>query len=316
VTHAVNAYDASELWRAVPYTERLFLGMTLWCPAECRHCATGSTPHSNLWMSLEMAKKIACRGRARGFVRLVLSGGEVLGRFDEIISLTSATAGIGYKVWIETNAFWASSPEVAMRCARALHEAGIEQLVISTDVYHLAFIPFERVAFAIAACEAQGIAYHVDVSHSDEINTDLRLLEAVRQNGVEPGYWDLQPMGRGAQLPARAFCQYDRSTMPECDGLCLAFDPTGRASCCCNFNQHSNRSPLSLGTLHDRDFDDIVSDFLGSPYLRLIASGGLRNAPVTDPSRVAGVCEVCLGVFNLRTFASWVEGAVTPNLTP
>ncbi len=238
-------------------------------------------------------------GRGYGFKLLVLSGGEALYYFNDIQEIIKCSAKLGYSVWVETNAYWAGSRSLAREKVSLLKRAGVAQLVISTDLFHLPFVPLDRVIWAIQAAEEVGVGYHIDVTRSGNPGEDSKITASLRLLGVEPGYWDPIPFGRGKYLAKNLFKQYRHSEVPACDGLCLAIDPLGNCSCCCNFRVHENGSKLNLGNIYRHDFEHIIKGFQHSPYLEFVNAGGLREIPLVNGALTyTDVCDVCCRVFN------------------
>ena len=74
------------------------------------------------------------------------AGGEPFYDFERLLAIAQAAQAAGLRVLekVETNAFWATDDEVTREKIRKLAEAGMEMLLISTDVYHQEFVPVER----------------------------------------------------------------------------------------------------------------------------------------------------------------------------
>jgi MoaA/NifB/PqqE/SkfB family radical SAM enzyme len=126
--------------------------LTYWCNARCAFCYVYSAPERGGRMRITDALKIwssldqlaAKHGKK---MRIHLSGGEPFGDWPHVLSLVRAArvAGLTPLEKVETNAFWASSDGITRARLEQLDALGMERLVVSTDVYHQEFIPFERV---------------------------------------------------------------------------------------------------------------------------------------------------------------------------
>jgi len=123
--------------------------VTDWCPARCRHCYVCSGPERSAWMSVHDATAhlaaLARLGVPADGVHI--GGGEPFGDFDRLLAIVRSASdagldGIGY---VETCGFWATSEVVVRGRLRALAEAGMRQVSISTDPYHQEFVPPDRV---------------------------------------------------------------------------------------------------------------------------------------------------------------------------
>lgn len=127
--------------------------LTYWCNARCAFCYVYSAPERggwmrvadavNLWRSLD--RLAANHGKK---MRIHLSGGEPFGDWPRLLSIarTAHDAGLTLLEKVETNAFWATSDGVTRARLEQLDALGMERLVVSADVYHQEFVPFERAA--------------------------------------------------------------------------------------------------------------------------------------------------------------------------
>ncbi len=126
--------------------------LTYWCNAKCTFCYVYSSPERGGWMNTTDAVTIwrsldqlaAKHGKT---MRIHLAGGEPFGDWPRLLALVRAArdAGLTPLEKIETNAFWATSDGLTRARLEQLDVLGMELLVVSTDVYHQEFIPFDRV---------------------------------------------------------------------------------------------------------------------------------------------------------------------------
>jgi MoaA/NifB/PqqE/SkfB family radical SAM enzyme len=126
--------------------------LTYWCNARCAFCYVYSSPDHRGWMNVTDAVEIwrsldrlaAEHGQT---MRIHLAGGEPFGDWPRLLSLVRAAreAGLTPLEKIETNAFWASGNAVVRARLEQLDALGMSVLVVSTDMYHQEFVPFERV---------------------------------------------------------------------------------------------------------------------------------------------------------------------------
>jgi MoaA/NifB/PqqE/SkfB family radical SAM enzyme len=135
--------------------------LTYWCNARCAFCYVYSAPDRGGRMSIADALKIwrsldqlAAKHGKR--MRVHLSGGEPFGDWPHLLSLLRAArdAGLTPPEKIETNACWATSDGVTRARLEQLDALGMELLVVSTDIYHQEFVPFERVKRCVEIARA------------------------------------------------------------------------------------------------------------------------------------------------------------------
>jgi hypothetical protein len=81
-----------------------------------------------------------------------LAGGEAMLNFPLLLDSVRAARRFGVRLeYLETNAAWALSEEVAREKFSLLQEAGLGAVLISATPFHNEFIPFERTRNAISA---------------------------------------------------------------------------------------------------------------------------------------------------------------------
>ncbi len=126
--------------------------LTYWCSARCAFCYVHSGPDRAGEMSRETALALwrgldehaARHGKA---MRVHLAGGEPFGDWPKLLDVIASArqAGLTPLEKVETNAYWATEDELTRARLRALDGLGMQLLVISADVYHQQFVPFDRV---------------------------------------------------------------------------------------------------------------------------------------------------------------------------
>lgn len=133
------------------------LMVTYWCNAKCAFCYVYSGPDRGgelsrddavaLWSGLD--RHAASHGK---IMRIHLAGGEPFGDWVQLIAIVRAArdAGLTRLEKVETNAAWASEDGLTRARLEHLDALGMEKLIISADVYHQEFVPFERVERLVA----------------------------------------------------------------------------------------------------------------------------------------------------------------------
>ncbi|NUQ48356.1 MAG: radical SAM protein, partial [Phycisphaerae bacterium] len=128
------------------------LMVTYWCNARCAFCYVYSAPDRG--GSLEIADAVALwRGldelaaAAGKTMRIHLAGGEPFGDWPRLVCIIRAArdAGLTRLEKVETNAFWASDDDLTRARLELLDALGMEKLVVSSDVYHQEYVPFDNV---------------------------------------------------------------------------------------------------------------------------------------------------------------------------
>lgn len=126
--------------------------LTYACPARCAICYVHAGPEQGGWMPVETAvslwRSLDALATAHGrTMRVHLAGGEPFSNWPRLVEIIRAAreAGLTPLEKVETNAFWATEDERVRSRLATLHELGMQKLVVSSDVFHQQFVPFERV---------------------------------------------------------------------------------------------------------------------------------------------------------------------------
>src|SRR5215470_7199012 len=122
------------------------------CTAQCRHCSMNAGPDREDMLSWPELESIINQlfDELKNLEVVVFSGGEatMLGEdLHKAIRLCKQRRP-AVVVRLVTNAFWAHTPAAAETTLRALKDAGLDELNISTDDYHLPYISLQRVKHA------------------------------------------------------------------------------------------------------------------------------------------------------------------------
>lgn len=80
-------------------------------------------------------------------LKVHLTGGEPFGDWPALLAVLQAAQTHGLTAHeVETNASWCTDRQEAQRRCRKLDQVGLGRLVISCDLYHQEYVPYERVA--------------------------------------------------------------------------------------------------------------------------------------------------------------------------
>jgi hypothetical protein len=114
----------------------LHLLLTYRCDMECDHCFVWGSPRQSGTMSLQDVQKILKQARVLRTVEWIyFEGGEPFLYYPILARGVEEAAGMGFKVGIVTNGYWATTVEDAIRWLDPL--AGkVEDLAISSDLFH------------------------------------------------------------------------------------------------------------------------------------------------------------------------------------
>jgi len=131
--------------------------LTYQCNYECDHCFVWGSPSQEGTMTLAQIRDIYRQARELGTVKWIyLEGGEPFLYYPIMVRAAQEAAERGFRVGIVTNDYWATTVEDAVEWLRPL--AGIVQdLTISTDLFHYDEVMSAHARNALAAAEQLGI---------------------------------------------------------------------------------------------------------------------------------------------------------------
>jgi MoaA/NifB/PqqE/SkfB family radical SAM enzyme len=183
-----DRYVLAELERFTPATsgegpapqpglQTLILAVTKKCPLRCRHCCEWDALNAPETLDRDRLAAIVAGFQRVGVSQILLSGGEPLQRFDDVLHLLR-TAAPGTDFWILTSGLGLTDER-----ARRLRAAGLTGVCISLDHWepaaHDAFrgFPgsFQRAREAAAAARAAGLALCLTLCPTREFLRDGNL---------------------------------------------------------------------------------------------------------------------------------------------
>ncbi|QWG14176.1 radical SAM protein [Bradyrhizobium sediminis] len=233
--------------------------VTLRCPASCAHCAVHSSPRRREKIEPGLARQAVEEAAASG-LNIVLSGGEAMLCPTLVFDLATRASLHGVSVAVYTNGFWATTPARAERMTQSLTEAGVDCLLLSTDAFHLPFVPVTRVENACRAAAATGMTVEVAVpSRPADREAAAALARLRRIPGVLVRSHGIARAGRAANLELDNFC----SGIPDapCHVLGqLALGPDGTLyACCAAAIGFGPASPLCAGRFGERSLAQLIA---------------------------------------------------------
>lgn len=130
------------------------------CNANCSICSFECSPHKSNKMNVEDAKTYIDEAvECAGVSRLAITGGEALLYYDEILQVINHAYKRGLYVTCNSNGYWARTLDETGIKMLNLIKAGLKQITISVDQYHMQYIPIENIRNIITA--AKRLQLHV-----------------------------------------------------------------------------------------------------------------------------------------------------------
>ncbi len=131
--------------------------LTYQCTFECDHCFVWGSPRQSGTLTLGQIANILEQAKEAGAEWIYFEGGEPFLYYAVMLRGVQMAAGMGFKVGIVTNAYWANSLEDALEWLKPF--AGlIGDLSVSSDLYHYSEQMSAQARYAVAAAEQLGLA--------------------------------------------------------------------------------------------------------------------------------------------------------------
>ena len=293
------------------------LEIGLKCPIACRHCWSDCRPDRVEQMDLAVLRTaIRQFGEIEHSEIVALTGGEPFIYPDHLlIALEEINRFPHLKSSVITNGFWATSKRKAIETLENLPQ--INQVCVSTDIYHKEFIPPAFIKNALLACEELGIYTFLAVcienyeTYHDELK---RTLGEDLFNRTVKWVTDLQKIGRAVNLTINSKRLSDNILWDSCfiaGSPFILYDGTVVTCCNCTRLRRSTYkppskgfiSPLEVGRLSTSRLQDMfleMNEDVIIQTLRTIGVGGILNILKQtgmcreDVSSYNHVCELCI----------------------
>jgi hypothetical protein len=272
---------------------------------------------------------------------VIFAGGEPTLLGEHLLDAIAHCDSLGLATRLVTNASWAKHPTAARRRIIALREAGLTELNISVDDYHLPYIPFENIVNAWRAAHGMGFSAVIiancygpkSVVTPTFIQQRLgeklplvydekghkQILHVLSEDGTVYGLSNayLQNLGRSHELidVSKFFDPRDPS---EIAGGCpwaiqsAAISPKNHLVACCGMEAENN-PVLDFGSLDEEGVDTLLARanddvvvaaiaYLGPVYLKRFIE--LHAPDVPFRNRYHSMCELCEDIVTRRETVS------------
>jgi hypothetical protein len=151
--------------------------LTYKCTIACPHCIVEAGPHRKETMRLDNVLDWISQaaGYKNGYIQgCALTGGEVFHDIDTLRLVSDHAHSLGFIVSTVTNAFWATSKQVAIDLLKTL--PSIHLICVSTDAYHQRFISLDHIRNSVGAAKELGLSYTIAVCKDAEESPRFRQL--------------------------------------------------------------------------------------------------------------------------------------------
>lgn len=239
--------------------EKIEFVVTYACTGRCKHCSEGDHrscgEHIDPAVAADAVNKIAA---AYPIKTVMTFGGEPLLYPQTVCAVMKAAKESGVpRRQIITNGYFSKDAERIREIVNQIADAGVNDLLLSADVFHQEYIPIEPVKlFAIEAKNA-GIpiriqpAWLVSSEDGNEYNNKTKeIISVFNELGIEENEGNvIFPEGNALKY----FAEYFTDSAPEnpyaedpADVRCVSFDPNG---------------DVLDGNVYEKDIIEILKDY-------------------------------------------------------
>lgn len=283
------------------------------CTAACDHCCVGASPKARSRIPVDRIHRLIDEAaRVPSIERITFTGGECFLLGPDLDALVGHAHGRGFAVRAISNGYWAVDGEAARKRLARLRRHGLGELMLSTGTFHQKFVPVERIAHAVRAAAAHGIAVRVSIEDCDQdrwdeapLVSELADLIAGRRVQLVRDPWITDAGGRGAA--ALSNDTFLAGHPDFASGACrqildgLSVTPDQQLVACCGFPQEE-LPRLRIGSVAEEPLDELLArtpDGLLKMWLHVSGPHGIaefvsRHVPGYALPRAASICESCV----------------------
>ena len=293
------------------------------CSGRCKHCSNGEHTGAGESVNADAAESAIKRLAERFAIQSVMTfGGEPLLFAETVCKIHTAARDCGIsKRQIITNGYFSKNEDRINKVARDLCASGVNDILLSVDVFHQEFIPIEPVMHFAEALLKQGApslrmqpVWVIDENHKNPYNTETkRLLNLFGDMGIQVNEGNnIFPSGNALKYLAEYFTSPDNldlsvpcGSMPYTERpdevYCVSVNPAGDVEIC----------SITIGNIYENDILKIIDSYdpYGNPASRAVLNGGvpalLRYAEsqgitmdISDCRSACGVCRKTMAALN------------------
>ena len=300
------------------------------CSGRCKHCSNGERPSSGESIDADAAVAVVNRLAAGFAVDSVMTfGGEPLLYPETVCMIHAAACDCGIpKRQLITNGYFSKDEHRIDEVAQALRDSGVNDILLSVDVFHQEFIPLEPVVTFADALLRNNVpslrvqpAWVVNENSVNPYNTETkRLLKLFTDKGIYtnegnnifPSGNALKYLGEYFQPQGEIDLSLPCGSMPyteRLDGVrCFGINPNGDVNLC----------SVTIGNIYRTDIQDIVDHYdpYSNPAWSAVLIGGvaelLRYAEsqnvdidMSDCRSACGVCRKAMSAIEKKGVEVW-----------
>lgn len=271
--------------------KRIEFVITNACSGKCRHCSAGEHTSAGGSVDADAAVNTIKRLTERFKIESVMTfGGEPLLYADTVCKIHAAARDCGIpKRQIITNGYFSRDERRIDEVAEALCAAGVNDILLSVDVFHQEYIPLKPVMQFADALVKYGVpslrvqpAWLVNETHDNPYNAETkRLIKLFSDKGIIANEGNnIFPAGNALKYLAEWFSLPDKIDLSIPCGSAPYTSRLDKISCFgINPNGDVNLCSITIGNIYRQDVLDIVDSYdpYSIPAVRAVLNGGVSE---------------------------------------
>lgn len=293
------------------------------CSAACQDCCFGSNPFMKGEIPIEnILDYIDQAAKIKTMRLIVFSGGEAFLLGKNLDRAVACAAQHGLFTRIVTNAYWATTEEVAYRRLTELKNAGLTELNASTGDYHQLYVPIKNVVNATLAALSINMPMCVMVESRMErtftqknLYSDERLTKALEDPKKRKNFKVIEspwmPNFHSEEIQQYQEQLLNRKTLPTRRGCKSVLEnmvvtPYEKLGACCGLTREQIPE-LDLGNLREQSMEDLFEDaaedfmkiwmFVEGPE-HIFAWAAEKDSSIEWENKYAHQCDVCRAIYH------------------
>ena len=284
------------------------------CSGRCKHCAVGELSEKGESINAGAAVTAIKRLSERFAIESIMTfGGEPLLFADTVCKIHAAARDCGIpKRQLITNGFFSKDMQKIDDVAKAIVNAGINEVLLSIDAFHQETIPLEPVVQFAEALVKYGVpslrvhpAWVVDEASDNAYNAETkRLLNVFADKGIKISSGNnISPSGNALKYLAEYFSPPGQVDLSVPCGAAPYTSPLDEVSCLSINSDGTVQTCLGIGNIYRDDILNIIDSYAPykNPAKRAVLNGGvpelLRYAQAqgvaVDTGDCRSACSVC-----------------------
>lgn len=308
----------------------LAIHLTYQCPLRCDHCCFSSDMTRRGALDEPVVRRLIDEAASLSTVTAVgFTGGDPFLQPATLEAGVAHARSLGLETRVVTSGYWATTPEKARRALEPLAAAGLDELCLSYDESHVAYLRERNIINAFAAADALGlkITIYMSTEPGDRIDGDYVRERLGADEASNPRFLLIESQvtttGR-ADTSATEERKLERAARPNtylgpCPSMLrqTAVTPEGKILPCCGtipFREGlciGETATTSVGDAMRRAYADDLYRWIAfeGPAAVLVQATEDTEAPLTLLD-FDGICHACDTLFSSETYQALARAAL------